>query len=105
MGGRITIDSATMMNKGFEVIEAHYLFDIPYDAIDVVIHRESIIHSMVQYRDHAIMAQLGTADMRLPIQYALSYPSRLEMKMPSRLTFSGPLRFISRLPARSAILC
>ena len=80
MGGRITIDSATMMNKGFEVIEAHYLFDIPYDAIDVVIHRESIIHSMVQYRDHAIMAQLGTADMRLPIQYALSYPSRLEMK-------------------------
>lgn len=80
MGGRITIDSATMMNKGFEVIEAHYLFDMPYDDIEVVIHRESIIHSMVQYRDHAIIAQLGTADMRLPIQYALSYPSRLEMK-------------------------
>ena len=80
MGGRITIDSATMMNKGFEVIEAHYLFDMSYDDIEVVIHRESIIHSMVQYRDHAIIAQLGTADMRLPIQYALSYPSRLEMK-------------------------
>ena len=71
MGGRITIDSATMMNKGFEVIEAHYLFDIPYDAIDVVIHRESIIHSMVQYHDHAIMAQLGTADMRLPMHYRI----------------------------------
>lgn len=79
MGGRITIDSATMMNKGFEVIEAHYLFDIPFDRIDVVIHKESVIHSMVQYRDHAIMAQLGTADMRLPIQYALSYPERLTM--------------------------
>lgn len=80
MGGRITIDSATMMNKGFEVMEAHYLFDIPYEDIEVVIHRESVVHSMVQYQDHAIMAQLGTADMRLPIQYALSYPQRLEMK-------------------------
>ena len=79
MGGRITIDSATMMNKGFEVIEAHYLFDIPYDDIDVLVHRESVIHSMVQFHDHAIIAQLGTADMRLPIQYALSYPDRLEM--------------------------
>ncbi|MEG2544231.1 MAG: 1-deoxy-D-xylulose-5-phosphate reductoisomerase [Longicatena sp.] len=79
MGGRITIDSATMMNKGFEVIEAYYLFDIPFEQIEVVIHRESVIHSMVQYRDHAIIAQLGTADMRLPIQYALSYPNRLNM--------------------------
>lgn len=79
MGGRITIDSATMMNKGFEVIEAHYLFDLPYDKIDVLIHEESIIHSMVEYQDHAIIAQLGTADMRIPIQYALSYPNRLEM--------------------------
>lgn len=79
MGGRITIDSATMMNKGFEVIEAHYLFDIPYDKINVLIHRESAIHSMVQYKDHAIIAQIGTADMRLPIQYALSYPERLSM--------------------------
>ena len=79
MGGRITIDSATMMNKGFEVIEAHYLFDIPYEQIEVCVHRESVIHSMVEYCDHAIIAQLGTADMRLPIQYALSYPRRLEM--------------------------
>ncbi len=79
MGGRITIDSATMMNKGFEVIEAHYLFDLPYDKIDVVVHRESIIHSMVQYVDHSIIAQLGSADMRIPIQYALSYPQRLNM--------------------------
>lgn len=79
MGGRITIDSATMMNKGFEVIEAHYLFDIPYEQIEVIIHRESIVHSMVQYHDHGIIAQLGTADMRLPIQYALSYPKRLKM--------------------------
>lgn len=79
MGGRITIDSATMMNKGFEVIEAHYLFDIPYEQIEVLVHRESVIHSMIQYRDHAIIAQLGTADMRIPIQYALSYPSRLPM--------------------------
>ncbi len=79
MGGRITIDSATMMNKGLEVIEAHYLFDIPFEKIEVIIHRESIIHSMVQYRDCAIMAQLGSADMRLPIQYALSYPDRLKL--------------------------
>lgn len=76
MGGRITIDSATMMNKGFEVIEAHYLFDIPFAKIDTILHRESIIHSMVQFQDHAIIAQLGTADMRLPIQYALTYPKR-----------------------------
>ena len=80
MGGRITIDSATMMNKGFEVIEAHYLFDLPYDQIDVVLHRESVIHSMVEYQDHAIIAQMGSADMRLPIQYALSYPRRLVME-------------------------
>lgn len=79
MGGRITIDSATMMNKGFEVIEAHYLFDIPFEQIEVIVHRESVIHSMIQYRDHAIIAQLGTADMRIPIQYALSYPNRLPM--------------------------
>lgn len=76
MGSRITIDSATMMNKGFEVIEAHYLFDIPYSDITTLIHRESIVHSMVQFKDHAILAQLGTPDMRIPIQYALTYPQR-----------------------------
>ncbi len=76
MGGRITIDSATMMNKGFEVIEAHYLFDIPFEQIETIIHHESIIHSMVLFQDQAIMAQMGNADMRLPIQYALTYPRR-----------------------------
>ena len=88
MGGRITIDSATMMNKGFEVIEAHYLFDIPYEQIEVILHRESIIHSMVQYQDSAIMAQLGSADMRIPIQYALSYPERLSMKQDKQFHFT-----------------
>lgn len=79
MGAKITIDSATMMNKGFEVIEAHYLFDIDYDKIEVLLHRESIVHSLVQYCDHALMAQLGTNDMRLPIQYALTHPARLPL--------------------------
>lgn len=83
MGAKITIDSATMMNKGFEVIEAHYLFDLDYDKIDVLIHRESMIHSMIQTIDKAILAQLGSADMRLPIQYALSYPERYELNIDS----------------------
>ena len=72
MGAKITIDSATMMNKGFEVMEAHYLFNIPYEQIDVLMHDESIIHSMVEYKDGAVMAELGTPDMRIPIQYAIS---------------------------------
>ena len=71
MGAKITIDSATMMNKGLEVIEAQVLFDMSYDDIDVVLHRESIIHSMVEFHDTSVMAQLGTPDMRVPIQYAL----------------------------------
>ena len=71
MGARITIDSATMVNKGFEVIEAHYLFNVPYSQIATVLHPQSIVHSMVEYQDNAIIAQLGSADMRLPIQYAL----------------------------------
>lgn len=79
MGGRITIDSATMMNKGFEVIEANALFDIDYNNIEVLIHRESIVHSMVRYIDQAVIAQMGSADMRLPIQYALSFPNRIQM--------------------------
>ncbi len=77
MGAKITIDSATMMNKGFEVIEAHYLFDIPYEKIDVIIHKQSIIHSMVEYNDGSIMAQLGCPDMHLMIKYALLYPKHL----------------------------
>ena len=80
MGKRITVDSATMVNKGFEVIEAHYLFDLPYEKIDTVLHRQSIVHSMVEYNDNAIIAQLGSADMRLPIQYALCYPDRPVLK-------------------------
>jgi 1-deoxy-D-xylulose-5-phosphate reductoisomerase len=77
MGPKITVDSSTLMNKGLEVIEAHELFGIPYDAIDVVVHPQSIIHSMVEYADGAVMAQLSMPDMRLPIGYALTYPDRL----------------------------
>ncbi|ANU19648.1 1-deoxy-D-xylulose-5-phosphate reductoisomerase [Planococcus plakortidis] len=85
MGSKITIDSATMLNKGLEVIEAHVLFDFAYDDIDVLLHRESIIHSMVEFQDTSVMAQLGTPDMRVPIQYALSYPDRLPRPAAKRL--------------------
>lgn len=78
MGAKITIDSATMMNKGLEVIEARWLFDIPAKDIDVVVHRESIIHSMIEYNDNSVIAQLGLPDMRIPIQYAITYPKRYE---------------------------
>ena len=78
MGSKITIDSATMMNKGLEVIEAHWLFGLPVDKIEVVIHPQSIIHSMVQFVDGSIKAQLGLPDMKLPIQYALTFPERLQ---------------------------
>ena len=87
MGTKITIDSATMVNKGLEIIEAHWLFDMPYDKIDVIIHKESIIHSMIQTRDGAIKAQLGTPDMLIPIMYALSYPDRLNIDT-ERLDFN-----------------
>lgn len=79
MGAKITIDSATMMNKGFEVIEAMHLFGVEPSQIDVVVHRESIIHSAVQFDDNSVIAQLGLPDMRLPIQYALTYPQRIDM--------------------------
>ncbi|PYZ93112.1 1-deoxy-D-xylulose-5-phosphate reductoisomerase [Salipaludibacillus keqinensis] len=85
MGAKITIDSATMMNKGLEVIEAKWLFDMPYEKIDVLLHKESIIHSMVEYIDGSILAHLGTPDMRVPIQYALSEPNRLDLKGGERL--------------------
>jgi 1-deoxy-D-xylulose-5-phosphate reductoisomerase len=85
MGAKITIDSATMFNKGLEVIEAHHLFGIDYDDIEVLIHRQSIIHSMVEFVDYSVMAQLGTPDMRLPIQYAITYPERLEIVNSERL--------------------
>ncbi len=95
MGAKITIDSATMMNKGLEVIEAHVLFDMPYDRIDVLLHRESIIHSMVEYHDTSIMAQLGTPDMRVPIQYALTFPDRIPLIGGKRLNLAeiGKLHF------------
>lgn len=88
MGAKITIDSATMMNKGLEVIEAHHLFNMGYEDIEVVIHPQSVIHSMVQYVDGSILAQLGRPDMRLPIQYALSYPTRWKSPF-ERLDFRG----------------
>ena len=97
MGAKITIDSATMMNKGFEVIEAKWLFGVRPDQIEVVVHPQSVIHSMVQFEDGAVKAQLGVPDMRLPIQYAFSYPQRIKasfdrldfMKM-TELTFEQP---------------
>jgi 1-deoxy-D-xylulose-5-phosphate reductoisomerase len=77
MGSKITIDSATMMNKGLEVIEARWLFDVPPEKIEVVVHPQSVVHSMVEYIDHSIIAQLGIPDMRVPISYALTYPERI----------------------------
>lgn len=78
MGAKITIDSATMMNKGLEFIEAKWLFDMPNDDIEIVVHRESVVHSAIVYQDNSMIAQLGVPDMRIPIQYALTYPERLE---------------------------
>lgn len=85
MGAKITVDSATLMNKGLEVIEAHWLFDMPYDQIDTLIHKESIVHSLVEYHDKSVIAQLGLPSMLIPIQYALSYPKRLELEQAKRL--------------------
>jgi 1-deoxy-D-xylulose-5-phosphate reductoisomerase len=79
MGRKITVDAATLVNKGFEVIEAHHLFDIPYERLRVVVHPQSVIHSMVEFHDGAVLAQMGVPDMELPIQYALSYPQRLPL--------------------------
>ncbi|MGG6438901.1 1-deoxy-D-xylulose-5-phosphate reductoisomerase [Saccharococcus caldoxylosilyticus] len=94
MGAKVTIDSATMMNKGLEVIEAHWLFELPYEQIDVLLHRESVIHSLVQFRDTSVIAQLGTPDMHVPIQYALSYPERLPLSVkPLDLAQIGTLNF------------
>jgi 1-deoxy-D-xylulose-5-phosphate reductoisomerase len=94
MGPKITIDSATLMNKGLEVIEARWLFDVDAARIDVVVHPQSIVHSMVEFVDGSVLAQLGVADMRLPIQYAFSYPERWAAALPSLdLTRCGPLEF------------
>jgi 1-deoxy-D-xylulose-5-phosphate reductoisomerase len=94
MGSKITIDSATLMNKGLEVVEARWLFDIPESRIDVLIHRESIIHSLVEYEDRSVIAQLGLPDMRTPISYAMRYPERMPLDLPSLdLTEIGKLTF------------
>ena len=94
MGPKITIDSATLMNKGLEVIEARWLFDVPPERIAVVVHPQSIVHSMVEFVDGSIVAQMGVTDMRLPIQYALSYPDRWAAAVPPLdLTRCGPLTF------------
>ena len=97
MGAKITIDSASMMNKGFEVIEARWLFDIPVDKIQVLVHPQSVVHSAVQFVDGSVKAQLGTPDMRMPIQYALTYPERWQSDVPrldlfatKQLTFEEP---------------
>jgi len=99
MGPKVTIDSSTLANKGLEVIEAHWLFNMPYEKIDVVVHPQSIIHSLVEFNDGAVVAQLGIPDMKLPIQYALSYPKRfdcsfgqLDLIKTSSLTFEEPDR-------------
>jgi 1-deoxy-D-xylulose-5-phosphate reductoisomerase len=94
MGAKITIDSATLANKGLEVIEAHWLYDVPYDAIDVVIHPQSVVHSAVRFVDGSLKAQLGTPDMRLPIQYALTHPDRMPSPAaPPDLVGAGRLDF------------
>ena len=94
MGSKITIDSATLMNKGLEVVEARWLFDIPETRIEVMVHRESIIHSLVEYEDRSMIAQLGLPDMRTPISYAMRYPERLPLDLPSLdLTEIGTLSF------------
>lgn len=94
MGAKITIDSSTMMNKGLEILEASWLFDTPVSQIDVVIHRESVIHSMIEYVDHSVLAQLGVPDMRIPIQYAITWPERYPSPVKHlNLTDYGKLTF------------
>ena len=96
MGDKITIDSATLMNKGLEVVEARWLFDIPASKIEVVVHRESIIHSLVEYLDRSVIAQLGLPDMRTPIAYAMNYPARVPLDLPSlNLAQIGTLTFFN----------
>ncbi len=104
MGRKITIDSATLMNKGLEVIEAHWLFGVSADQIDVVIHPQSIVHSMVELTDGSVIAQLGVTDMRLPIQYACSYPERWETALP-RLDLMRAGRLEFHAPARDRFPC
>ena len=102
MGKKITVDSATLMNKAFEVIESHWLFDVPWDKIEVVVHPQSIIHSMVELADGSVKAQMGPPDMRLPIQYSMFYPTRLANQQIPRLDITVPhsLNFMPLEPSR-----
>jgi 1-deoxy-D-xylulose-5-phosphate reductoisomerase len=104
MGAKITIDSATLMNKGLEVIEAHWLYDVPYEQVDVVVHPQSLVHSFVEFVDGSLKAQLGLPDMRIPIQYSVTYPQRtagpaprLDLTEHSLMTFQPP--DLDRFPA------
>ena len=104
MGAKITIDSATLMNKGLEILEAHWLFDVPFERIDVVVHPQSIVHSMVEFVDRSLLAQLGMPDMGIPILYALTYPDRLPCPAPALdLVELGTLTF--EAPDESAFPC
>jgi 1-deoxy-D-xylulose-5-phosphate reductoisomerase len=103
MGPRITVDSATLMNKAFEVIEAHYLYGVPYDRIDVVVHPQSIVHSLVEFVDGTLKAELGDPDMRVPIQYAITYPNRERSHLESFDLTSSPLLF--EPPDRNVFPC
>ena len=104
MGPKITVDSSTLMNKGLEVIEAHELFGVPFDAIDVVVHPQSVIHSMVEFRDGAVVAQLSLPDMRLPIGYALAYPERLGVPF-GAIDWTALARLDFEQPDRSVFTC
>jgi 1-deoxy-D-xylulose-5-phosphate reductoisomerase len=104
MGRKITIDSATLMNKGLEVIEARWLFDVPASKIEVLIHPQSVIHSMVELVDGTVLAQLGVTDMRMPIQYALSYPERWEAAIPG-MDFTRAMRLDFDVPDRGRFPC
>ena len=104
MGAKITVDSATLMNKGLEVIEAMRLYALPVEQVQPVIHRQSIVHSLVEFRDGAVLAQLGTPDMKLPIRYAMTYPYRAESPdAPLDLLRCGPLTFAA--PDEDAFPC
>ncbi len=112
MGAKISVDSATLMNKGLELIEAHYLFGLPSERLDVIVHPQSVIHSMVEFIDGSVLAQLGAPDMRIPIAYALAWPERIEtpaerldLAAIARLDFEAPdlARFPALALARAAL--